>query len=43
MKFSHFVELITVNTPADEFYLEMCHILNYSRFFLFSFNNIYRV
>ena len=27
MKFSHFVELIIVNRPADELYLEICYIL----------------
>ena len=27
MKFSHFVELITVNKPKDEFYLEISYIL----------------
>ena len=27
MKFSHFVELITLNKPMDEFYLEISHIL----------------
>ena len=27
MKFSHFVEPITVNKPTDEFYLEISYIL----------------
>ena len=27
MKFSHFVELITVNKPTDEFYLEIAIFL----------------
>ena len=27
MKFSHFVELITVNKPTDEFYLEISYTL----------------
>ena len=26
MKFSHFVELITVNKPTDEYYLEISYI-----------------
>ena len=37
MKFSHFVELITVNKPTDEFYLEISYIflviLNFTVFF----------
>ena len=27
MKFSHFVERITVNKPTDEFYVEISYIL----------------
>ena len=34
MKFSHFVELITVNKPEDEFYLEISHIFSHSNLVL---------
>ena len=30
MKFSHLVELITVNKPTDEIYLEISHNFSYS-------------
>ena len=32
MKFSHLVELITVNKSTDEFYLELSYILSYYDF-----------
>ena len=39
MKFSHFVELITVNKPTDEFYLEITYIFSCSLFYWFCFIN----
>ena len=33
MKFSHFLELITVNKPRDEFSLEISYIFSYLRFY----------
>ena len=39
MKFSHLVELITVNKLTDEFYLEISYVFSYSRFYRFCFNN----
>ena len=32
MRFSYFVELITINKPTDEFYLEISYNFSYSRF-----------
>ena len=32
MKFSHLVELTTVNKPTDELYLEISYAFSYSRF-----------
>ena len=40
MKFSHFIELITINKPTDEFYLEISYIFSYSRFYWFCFNKV---
>ena len=36
MKFSHFVELITVIKPTDEFYLEIYYIFSYLDFTSFA-------
>ena len=48
MKFSHFVELMKVNKPMDEFYLEVSFIFSYSRFywltgFVSTINNEFKI
>ena len=39
IEFSHIAEIITVNKPTDEFYLEISYIFSSSRFYWFCFNN----